>query len=115
MKWHHAGIQVRHLADAIQFYESMFDFKVEKYLTLPGEKIAFLKKEEVRIELIESGEILVPSSSIHLSWGVEDLEVLKESLIEKGLNPSEGPYKLENGWITVFYEGLNNEVIEIIQ
>ena len=27
----------------------------------------------------------------------------------------EGPYKLENGWETVFYEGPNQEVIEFLQ
>lgn len=27
----------------------------------------------------------------------------------------EGPYKLQNGWKTVFYEGPNIEVIEFLQ
>ncbi|QED49405.1 VOC family protein [Cytobacillus dafuensis] len=115
MKWHHAGIQVRNLEDSIQFYKRMFDFTIEQYLTLPGEKIAFLKKEDIRIELIEAEESLVPFSSIHISWQVEGLEIWMNKLRSKGLYPLEGPIKLENGWVTVFYEGLDHEVIELIQ
>ncbi|MBS4190470.1 VOC family protein [Bacillus sp. FJAT-49705] len=115
MKWHHAGIQVRNLEDSIQFYKRMFDFTIEQYLTLPGEKIAFLKKEDIRIELIESEESLVAFSSIHISWQVEELEIWMKKLKSKGLYPSEGPIKLENGWVAVFYDGLDNEIIELIQ
>ncbi|WNS74973.1 VOC family protein [Bacillus sp. DTU_2020_1000418_1_SI_GHA_SEK_038] len=115
MKWHHGGIQVRNLEEAIEFYETVFDFKIEQYLTLLGEKIAFLIKGEVRIELIESEEAPVPISTIHLSWQVEDVEEWVKKLSVNGLELSEGPYKLKNGWDVVFYEGLNNEVIELIQ
>ncbi|MEH7342301.1 VOC family protein [Bacillus sp. JJ1532] len=115
MKWHHAGIQVRNLEEAIEFYESVFEFKIEQYLTLLGEKIAFLKREEIRIELIESEEKPSSLSSIHLSWQVEDVEEWIWKLSVKGLKLAEGPYKLKNGWDIVFYEGLNDEVIELIQ
>ncbi|WP_066290901.1 VOC family protein [Bacillus sp. FJAT-29937] len=115
MKWHHGGIQVRNIEEAIEFYERVFEFKLEQYLSLPGEKIAFLIKEEVRIELIESEEAPVPFSTIHLSWQVEDLAEWIRNLSVKGFNISEGPYKLKNGWDIVFYEGLNDEVIELVQ
>ncbi|NRG44867.1 VOC family protein [Bacillus sp. CRN 9] len=114
MKWHHAGIQVRNLEDSIQFYVSVFDFKIEQYLSLPGEKIAFLKKEDVRIELIELEGFPAPFSSIHLSWKVDDIEEWNNKLRDNGHDPTEGPYKLENGWVAVFYRGIDNEVIELI-
>jgi lactoylglutathione lyase len=115
MKWHHAGIQVQNLDESIQFYETVFGFQVEQYLMLPGEKIVFLKKGDIRIELIESEEFLVSFSSIHISWQVEDIEYWMGTLRDKGLHPAEGPYKLKNGWVTIFYKGLNNEVIELLQ
>lgn len=115
MKWHHIGIYVRNLADSTKFYEDVFDFTFEQFLTFPGEKIAFLKKGEVRIELLESEEIPVPCRSIHFAWQVESIEEWLKKLSAKGFNPSEGPYHLENGWVSVFYEGLDNEIIELIQ
>lgn len=115
MKWHHAGIDVRNLDDSIHFYERMFDFTIEQFLTLSGEKIAFLKNNGVRIELIESEIIPAPCNSVHISWKVEDIESWMKRLRGKGLSPSEGPYALKSGWVTVFYEGLDGEIIELIQ
>jgi lactoylglutathione lyase len=114
MKWHHAGIQVKNLDVSILFYERVFDFKIEQFLTLPGEKIAFLKKGNVRIELIELDDNPATFSPIHLSWQVEEIEEWLKRLGGQGLYPLEGPYKLENGWVTVFYEGPDHEVIELI-
>ena len=115
MRWHHGGIEVGNLDNSIQFYESMFDLVIEQYFTLNSGKVAFLKKEDVRIELIESEDISALSNSVHLAWQVDDIEGWMMRLRVKGLPPSEGPYKLENGWIAVFYEGLDGEVIELVQ
>ncbi|MBO0994439.1 VOC family protein [Bacillus sp. SD088] len=115
MRWHHAGIDVRNLDDSISFYERMFNFKIEQYLTLSGEKIAFLQNEDVRIELIKSADSPLPCHSIHIAWRVEDIESWVKKLKGKGLSSSDGPYKLKNGWVTVFYEGPDGEIIELIQ
>lgn len=115
MRWHHGGIEVGNLADSIQFYQYMFDFKIEELIKLNEEKIAFLTNEEVRIELIEAEDIQTQHNSVHLAWQVDDVESLMKRLREKGLPPSEGPYKLKNGWVVVFYEGLDGEVLELVQ
>jgi lactoylglutathione lyase len=115
MRWHHGGIEVGNLNNSIQFYENMFDLKIEQFLTLNGEKIAFLKNEDVRIELIESEDFSALSSSVHLAWQVDDIEVWMKRLRGKGLSPSDGPYNLKNGLVAVFYEGLDGEVIELVQ
>lgn len=115
MRWHHGGIEVGSLEKSIQFYESMFDLKIEQRLMLNGEKIAFLKNEDVRIELIESEDFSSLSNSVHLAWQVDDVEDWIKRLNGRGLLPSEGPYKLKNGWTAVFYEGLDGEVIELVQ
>jgi predicted enzyme related to lactoylglutathione lyase len=115
MKWHHGGIEVGSLQDSIQFYERMFDLKIEQRFTLNGEKIVFLKNEDVKIELIESKDMSTLSNSVHIAWQVDDIEGWMKGLSNKGLFPSEGPYKLKNGWIAVFYEGLDGEMIELVQ
>jgi lactoylglutathione lyase len=115
MKWHHAGISVSNLNESIQFYKRMFGFSFEKYLTFQEEKIAFLRNEDVQIELIESEESPVPLHSIHTAWQVEDIEDWVRKLKRKGLYPSEGPYTLRSGWVTVFYKGPDHETIELIQ
>ncbi|MBY0123746.1 VOC family protein [Bacillus sp. S/N-304-OC-R1] len=115
MKWHHAGILVQNIDEAISFYEDIFEFKAEQCLTLPGEKIMFLKKGDVRIELIEPEEEFQRFSSIHLSWQVKGVGDWIEKLEKYGYLPSEGPLELDNGWTTVFFEGPNQEVIELIE
>ncbi|MBP2242747.1 lactoylglutathione lyase [Cytobacillus eiseniae] len=113
MKWHHAGIQVQNLLDSIAFYENVFDFSIEQFLSLPGEKIVFLKKGEIRIELIESGE--APVATNHIAWQVTDVGKWQEELGRKDIFPTEGPLKMSNGWEAVFYTGPNQEIIELIQ
>jgi lactoylglutathione lyase len=115
MKWHHVGIQVWKLEESIPFYKNNFGFEIDHTLLLHGEKIAFLIKDEIRIELVESEDSPAPKSSVHFSWQVEDTEDLMKKLGEKGLNPIEGPYSLDNGWTVVYYNGPNNEMIEFIQ
>ncbi|KQL17500.1 VOC family protein [Cytobacillus solani] len=115
MKWHHAGILVSNLNDSIQFYKRMFGFSFEKYLTFQDEKIVFLRNGNVQIELIESEENPVRLHSIHIAWQVEDIEGWNRKLKREGLYPSEGPYSIRNGWVTVFYEGPDREIIELIQ
>lgn len=115
MKWHHAGILVRNLNDSIQFYKQMFRFSCEQYITFQDEKIVFLQNGDVRIEMIESEENLVPFNSTHIAWRVEDVDDWIRKLMGKGLYPSEGPYNVGNGWVTVFYEGPDHEIIELIQ
>lgn len=115
MKWHHVGIQVWKLEESVHFYKNKFGFEIEHTLLLPGEKIAFLIKDKIRIELVESKDSPATKSSVHLSWQVEDIEDLMKKLGEKELNPIEGPYSLDNGWTVVFYNGPNNEMIEFIQ
>jgi lactoylglutathione lyase len=112
MKWYHAGIQVRDLQEGVQFYQNLFGFHSRKYFELPGEKILFLKRGEITIEIIEGEEALSPFHSVHMCWEVQSIDCWVEKLAAKGLFPSEGPLHLENGWRTVFYEGLNQEIIE---
>ncbi|MGM0843428.1 MAG: VOC family protein [Bacillota bacterium] len=114
MKWHHGGIEVESLERSIAFYEKCFQFKVSSCLKLEEEKIVFLSRDSIVIELIENKGQSRVSSNLHFAWGVEDLSYWIEHLKECGLKPMEGPYNLDSGWTVIFYKGPDGEVIELV-
>ncbi|MFT4413990.1 VOC family protein [Fredinandcohnia humi] len=117
MKWHHVGVEVENLDNVIAFYEDVFGFTTDTIMKLGDEKIAFLKKDGVQIELVEP-EVqrgLLVNDLIHFSWEVTNLQEWITELRGKGIQPVEGPILLKNGWETIFYEGPNKEIIELIQ
>ncbi|MBM7585154.1 lactoylglutathione lyase [Bacillus pakistanensis] len=115
IKSHHIGIEVQNLEKSVEFYESIFNFKTVACFILENEKIVFLENNGVKVELIHSDSITTPTSTVHFSWEVDHLETMIETLSMHSLHPFEGPILLDNGWITVFYKGLDSEIIEIIQ
>ncbi|MFS0862685.1 VOC family protein [Fredinandcohnia sp. 179-A 10B2 NHS] len=117
MKWHHVGIQVQNMEESIRFYKNCFDFSVEQLLELEGERVVFLKSEEIIVELVEpeEKEPTLDTKTIHFSWQVSDLSNWMEQLAISNLLPIEGPLVLNNGWSIVFYQGPNQEIIELIE
>ncbi|MGG3625690.1 VOC family protein [Bacillus gobiensis] len=115
MKWHHVGIYVADMYAAEKFYQSMFHFQVEKRLTLDNEDITFLIHGNVRVELIRANDNVLVTNGSHMTWEIENMAEWMRKLRCKGLAPCEGPIRLKNGWKTVFYEGLNGEIIELIE
>lgn len=116
MKWHHVGIQVQDLEKSEKFYEEVFGFSIEQRFELVGEKITFLKRDSIRIELIQSEEKEeFYTDNIHISWEVNDLSDWIIQLQRNGIILAEGPIKLKNGWQAVFFEGPNQELIELIE
>ena len=76
-----------------------------------GEEIVFLVLGDFRLELI-SGQQKTDKAT-HICFEVSDLhEVMKRF---DDIRKIEGPYKLENGWETVFFEGPDRRVIEFLQ
>ncbi|MBB6453851.1 lactoylglutathione lyase [Salirhabdus euzebyi] len=115
MKLHHIGIQISDLKVTESFYHRYFGFKVIDYLELPGEKIAFLQRGNTCIELVETDSAFYANDKMHLCLEVDDLNQWIDLLAQKGLNPIEGPLMLQNGWKTVFYRGVDREVIELLE
>lgn len=115
MRWHHVGIYVNDLDAAEKFYQAMFHFQVEKRITMDNEVITFLIQKDVRIELIHANGKMHVSKGTHMTWEIENLAEWLKKLKRKGLSPCEGPIRLKNGWKTVFYEGVNGEIIELIE
>lgn len=114
MKWHHAGIEVTCLEKSVAFYEEYFQFEVQSCLMLGEEKIIFMSRGPVVVELIESPESQARSSSLHFAWEVEDLSWWIERSENCGLQPIEGPYYLDSGMTVIFYKGPDGEVIELV-
>ena len=110
MRFHHYGVEVANLEQSMAFYQNLLDLKIETRFTFMEEEIAFLTSEDFRLELIETPE---NGKIAHLCFEVTDLQELMNQLDDS--TKLEGPYQLQNGWKTVFYEGSSREIIEFIQ
>lgn len=110
LRFHHIGLEVEDLVEAISFYTKYFGFSLEKQLKLLDEDIVFLVSDHMRLELVTNPE---EKGELHICYEVSNIE---ETMKEMGHNQIlEGPYLLENGWKTVFYEGPNKVNIEFLQ
>lgn len=114
MKFHHVGIHVSDLERSYLFYNEYFGFQAGERFTLGDESILFLEKGEVKLEMFASKSRPTQTEN-HLCWQVERLDDVMIDLKKKGLLPREGPIEVGNGWKTVFYEGPDHEVIELLE
>jgi lactoylglutathione lyase len=114
MHFHHFAIEVLDLEKSIAFYQKYLGLHEEVRLQFNKEYIVFLSNNDFRLELI-SGDKQNVSQGVHICFEVDSVEDIMKTFIEDGIFASEGPYKLHNGWKTVFYEGPDNEVIEFLQ
>ncbi|WP_010285133.1 VOC family protein [Bacillus timonensis] len=107
MKFHHYGLEVNNLEDSVTFYKNHLGFKEEKRLRFMAEEVVFLTLGSFRLELISSNRL-----NTHICFEVINLNMAMTQLM--GFQKIEGPYKLDNGWQTVFYEGPNQEIVELL-
>jgi lactoylglutathione lyase len=114
MHFHHFAIEVKDLENSIAFYQKYLDLHEEGRLQFNKENIVFLANNDFRIELISGGQQNL-SQGVHICFEVNSVEDIIKTFREDGIFASEGPYKLQNGWKSVFYEGPDNEVIEFLQ
>lgn len=108
MKLHHYGLEVSNLEDSVNFYKNLLGFTEEKRFRFMEEEIVFLTLDDFRVELIASNTL-----NAHICFEVSNLDRIMTMLA--GLQKLEGPYKLDNGWQTVFYEGPSKELLEFLQ
>ncbi|MEH7107648.1 VOC family protein [Bacillus sp. JJ1764] len=111
MRIHHFALEVSQLEESVAFYKKNLGFHEEGRILFMGEEIVFLKLGDFRMELISGDRPCVPST--HLCFEVECLSEITGLMNRNRL--LEGPYKLENGWETVFYSGPDGEIIEFLQ
>jgi lactoylglutathione lyase len=110
---HHIGIYVTNLEKSLQFYETILPVQRKETMNWNKTELLFLRGEGFVLELIPA--TLPDSRTTHIAFAVESVETKIVELQQSGITPSDGPYKLENGWQTVFYEGPDREEIEFIQ
>ncbi|MBS4216528.1 MULTISPECIES: VOC family protein [Neobacillus] len=111
MRFHHYALEVHELEEAIAFYKNYCGFQEEGRLSYMDEEIVFLISKNFRLELIFGPQ--QNEGTTHLCFEVDDLPDVMKKLDDR--TRIEGPYKLPNGWETVFYEGPNQEIIEFLQ
>jgi catechol 2,3-dioxygenase-like lactoylglutathione lyase family enzyme len=112
MKLHHIGIEVNQLERSMLFYKALLGLHFKNRIHFLNEDIIFLEGEGVQIELNKK---TAPPSSAHLAFSTDSIHKTVLSLKNKGILPADGPYTLDNGWKTVFYEGPDGETIEFIE
>lgn len=112
--FHHFAIETNRLEEVKDFYEKILGFQAEDTIEFQGKKLAFLTLGGFRIELVETDETVSGDGAIHLCFETASLTTMMKKLESAGLEKAEGPYKLENGWRTVFYKGMAGETLEFL-
>ncbi|GGB70155.1 VOC family protein [Fictibacillus barbaricus] len=110
---HHVGIYVSDMKRSSEFYETILPVLTKEKLIWEDKELLFLRGEGFQIELIPSSTI--NSAGTHIAFSVTSVTDQINALKQLGLTPTEGPYKLSNGWKTVFYDGPDGEEIEFIR
>jgi lactoylglutathione lyase len=111
MRFHHYALEVNNLEVSIAFYKNYLGLEEESRMFFMGEEIVFLVSGDFRLELISSPQ--ENGKTTHLCFEVSDLQEVMDQF--DGIRKLEGPYKLENGWQTVFFEGPGQEIMEFLQ
>jgi len=111
MRFHHYALEVNNVEESVAFYKKYLGLQEESRMFFMGEKIVFLTLGEFRLELI-SGQQQYDKTT-HICFEVGDLDEVISRFDDR--RKIEGPYKLKNGWQTVFYEGPDQEIIEFLQ
>lgn len=110
VRFHHVGLEVGNFEESVEYYKQLFNLEVEDQFSFLGEEVVFLATGDFRLELVSNTH---ESKETHICFEVENLQnVMKQFRYGRKI---EGPFKLENGWETVFYEGPNQEIIEFLQ
>lgn len=112
--FHHFAIETNRLEEVKDFYEKILGFQVENIIEFHGKKLVFMTLGGFRIELVETDDLGSGEGDIHLCFETASLATMMSKLEGAGLDKVEGPYKLENGWRTVFYKGIAGETLEFL-
>ncbi|WP_409302606.1 VOC family protein [Peribacillus sp. SCS-155] len=115
MQLHHIALEVNNLERSIEFYQMLFGQLEEIRLRIIDEEIVFLSKGNIRIELIKKDGTHSFTENIHICFEVDHLASFRTVLSRAGITVLEGPFRLENGWETLFIKGPDGEVLEFLE
>ncbi|MCK5148906.1 VOC family protein [bacterium] len=88
------------IEQSVRFYEDILEFKLlQRIEPAPGIKIAFMGDGgENKIELIERGPVVIPDVPlVSLGFEVENMDDMREYLVEMGVKILQEPHTLSNG------------------
>jgi lactoylglutathione lyase len=115
LRIHHYGIEVKDMEASKKFYQKILGLNHEKVVKFKGEELVFLSSKSLCLELIPREQESSHEQSTHLCLEVTDIYQIIKGFSENGVEVLEGPYTLSNGWKTVFFEGLNHEILEFLE
>jgi len=122
-KIEHTAIIVRNLEEAIAFYEDKLNFELRMTGNTGTRKIAFIfvkGNPGVEIELIEElTDVAEPEGKgifDHLAFSVDNLDEVIKELKSKGVQfLSEEPRATATGGKIIYFKGLNDELLQLIE
>ncbi|MFK9094924.1 VOC family protein [Bacillus salipaludis] len=111
MRFHHYALEVKNMEESLAFYKKYLSFQEESRFSYMGEEIVFLVLGDFRLESISGRQAI--DQTAHICFEVSSVREVMNRFAE--VRKIEGPYELDNGWNTVFYEGPDREIIEFLQ
>lgn len=117
----HIGIPTNDIEKTIEFYRELgFEVELRTFNEAAGEKVAFLKLENLVIETYENKAAKLESGAIdHVAINVKDIEEVYQYIEEKQMNTTKDLIHFlpfwENGVRFFTIEGPNRERIEFSQ
>ena len=117
----HVGIPTNDIETTIEFYEKLgFEIALQTVNEAANEKVAFLKLNNLVIEIYENKAAKMESGAIdHVAIDVKDIEKVYELIDHAGLNTTRDAIHFlpfwENGVRFFTIEGPNKEKIEFSQ
>lgn len=122
-KIEHIAVVVQDLERTIQFYQDLFGFQLRIKGQNDVREMAFIyleSKPEVEIELIRdrtpTTEYSADGIVNHIAFSVENLDQVMKELQEKGITfHSEEPKKAIDGARMIFFQGLNKELLQLVE
>ncbi len=115
----HLALHVPDVAQAAEFYESMFGF--ERYFEHPssnGSPIAYLRLGGTVLELTQR-DMAEPMSGFHFCLETDDIAAATDKLTAAGVPVVQRPYRTtprsaaEEGWHRAVFRGPAGELIEL--
>jgi catechol 2,3-dioxygenase-like lactoylglutathione lyase family enzyme len=104
---HHIGIEVTHLEDVLQFFQSFLGFTLIDQLEYDGERIALLQKDGFQLELVQPLNRQIEQPEYHIAIGVSNINRPMTAFKNSGV--WEEPTTYPNGWTSVFMK-LDNQI-----
>ena len=124
----HVGMSVSDLEEAVEWFDRVLGFKLDRRAEMAGCQIAFIKNDDFSIELFQhpearpaSSERSVPNEDIktlgtkHVCFVVPDLDAMLGHFAANNVNVALGPLTAPDGYKVAFIHGPDKVLIEFIQ